>query len=173
MKTILRSLLLCCIVTSSFTVQAQSKTTTIIVVRHAEKQVVTVDDPQMKADPPLSIEGKTRSENLVTALKEFTPAAVFSTNYDRTRTTVTPVAKKLGLDIQLYDARNQQAFADKLKAMEGSTILVAGHSNTVPRLVNLLIGDNSKYADLDESVYNKIFIVRITDGVPTVEIREY
>ena len=172
MKTILRSLLLCCIVLSAFAAQAQSKTTTIIVVRHAEKEIVT-GDGQMKADPPLSVEGKTRAENLVTALKEFTPTAVFSTNYERTRATVTPLSKKIGVDIQLYDARNQQAFADKLKSMEGSTILVAGHSNTVPGLVNLIIGDNNKYANLDESVYNKIFIVRITDGVPTVEIREY
>jgi hypothetical protein len=83
------------------------------------------------------------------------------------------LSKKLGVDIQMYDPRNQQALADKLKTIEGSTIVVAGHSNTVPRLVNLLIGDNSKYADLDDSVYNKIYIVRVTDGIPTVEIREY
>lgn len=156
----------------SFAVQAQSKTTTIIVVRHAEKEIVT-GDAQMKADPPLSAEGKTRAENLITALKEFTPSTVFSTNYERTRSTVSPFAKKLGVEVQHYDPRNQPAFAEKLKTMEGHTILIAGHSNTVPRLVNLLIGDSSKYADLDESVYNKIYIVRITDGIPTVEIREY
>jgi broad specificity phosphatase PhoE len=172
MKTILRSLLVCCILLSTLAVQAQSKTTTIIVVRHAEKEVVT-GDAMMKADPPLSAEGKTRAENLIGALKEFSPAAVFSTNYERTRATVSPLSKKIGVEIQMYDPRNQQALADKLKTMEGSTIVVAGHSNSVPGLVNLLIGDNTKYANLDESVYNKIFIVRITDGIPTVEIREY
>jgi 2,3-bisphosphoglycerate-dependent phosphoglycerate mutase len=172
MKTILRSLIVCCMVIFAFAAHAQSKTTTIIVVRHAEKEIVT-GDAQMKADPPLSAEGKTRAENLITALKEFTPSAVFTTNYERTKATVSPLAKKLGLDIQQYDPRNQPAFAEKLKTMEGSTILIAGHSNTVPKLVNLLIGDNSKYADLDDSVYNKIYIVRITDGISTVEIREY
>jgi 2,3-bisphosphoglycerate-dependent phosphoglycerate mutase len=172
MKTIIRSLLLCCIVLSAIAVQAQSKTTTIIVVRHAEKEVVT-GDAMMKADPPLSAEGKSRAENLITALKEFNPEAVFSTNYERTRATVSPLARKLNVEVQMYDPRNQQAFADKLKSMEGSTILVAGHSNTVPRLVNLLIGDNSKYADLDDSIYNKIYIIQITDGIPKVEIREY
>lgn len=172
MKTILRSLLVCCLLISTLAVQAQSKTTTIIVVRHAEKEVVT-GDAMMKSDPPLSAEGKTRAENLVSALKEFNPVAVFSTNYERTKATVSPLSKKIGVEIQMYDPRNQQAFAEKLKTMEGSTIVVAGHSNSAPGLVNLLIGDNAKYANLDESVYNKIFIVRITDGVPTVEIREY
>jgi len=172
MKIILRTLILLLIVSSFLSVQAQSKTTTIIIIRHAEKEIIT-GDAQMKADPPLSAEGKTRAENLVTALKEFSPSGVFSTNYERTRATLAPLSKKLGLEIQLYDARNQQPFSEKLKAMEGSTIVIAGHSNTVPRLVNLLIGDSSKYADLDDSVYNKIYIVRITEGIPTVEIREY
>lgn len=151
---------------------AQSKTTTVILVRHAEKEVVTNGDKMMQADPPLSAEGRQRAENLVTALKDFSPTLVFSSNYERTRATVTPVSLKHGLEIQYYDPRDQQSLADKLKSLTAQTIVVAGHSNTVPALVNMLLGEN-KFENLDESVYNKIFIVTITDGKASVEVREY
>jgi broad specificity phosphatase PhoE len=172
MKTIIRSIVALVLLLSVYSVQAQSKTTTIIIVRHAEKEVVTNGDKMMQADPPLSAAGKQRAENLVTALQEFTPTAVFSTNYERTRSTVTPLSGKHGLEIQYYDPRNQQTLADKLKTLAGQTIVVSGHSNTVPGLVNLLVGEN-KYENLDESVYNKIFVVTITDGKASVEVREY
>ena len=172
MKTITRFFVAMALVVSVFAAQAQSKTTTVILVRHAEKEVVTKGEKMMQADPPLSAEGKHRAENLVIALKDYTPGFIFSTNYERTRATVTPLSAKSGLDIQYYDPKNQQVLADKIKSLEGQTIVVAGHSNTIPALVNLLIGED-KYPALDESVYNRIFIVTITDGKPSVEIREY
>lgn len=172
MRTIIRNILAFALLLSVYTVHAQAKTTTVILVRHAEKEVITNGDKMMQADPPLSAEGKQRAENLVAALQAYTPTAVFSSNYERTRATVTPLSGKHGLEIQYYDPRNQQALADKIKTMTGQTIVVAGHSNTVPGLVNLLTGEN-KYENLDESVYNKIFIVTITDGKASVEIREY
>lgn len=172
MKTIVRCIGLFALLFAVYSVQAQSKTTTIILVRHAEKETVTNQDKMMEADPPLSADGKQRAENLITALKEFTPNAIFSSNYERTRATVTPLAVKAGLEIQYYDPRNQQSLSDKLKEMTGQTAVVVGHSNTIPSLVNLLIGE-SKYQNLDDSVYNKIFIVTITDGKASVEIREY
>jgi 2,3-bisphosphoglycerate-dependent phosphoglycerate mutase len=166
MKQITRIILLGALLVSFYTGSAQAPaTTTIIVVRHAEKDTA-------KIDPALSKEGKTRAENLVLALADFTPDAVYSTNYKRTRSTILPLATKFNLEIQSYEARDQKNFAEQLKAMAGKTIVVAGHSNTVPRLVNLLAGVD-KYPDLEDSVYNQIYIVRITDGVPSVEIKQY
>lgn len=172
MKTIIRSFIALVLLVSFCTVQAQSNTTTIILLRHAEKEVMTNGDKMMQADPPLSAEGRQRAENLVSALKEFKPNAIFSSNYERTRATVTPLAGKAGLEVQYYDPKNQQTFADKLRSMNGQTIVVAGHSNTIPALVNLLIGEH-KFENLDDSVYNKIFIVTLTDGKPSIEVREY
>lgn len=172
MKKIIRSFIALMLLASFYGAKAQSKTTTIILVRHAEKEVVTNGDKALQADPPLSAEGKTRAENLITALKDHTPNAIFSSNYERTRATVTPLAVKNGIVIQYYDPRNQQVLAEKLKTLTGQTIVVCGHSNTVPGLVNLLTGEN-KYQNLDESVYNKIFIVTIADEKVSVEIKEY
>lgn len=172
MKAIRNLLLLVTVSLFSVSLAAQSGTTTIILVRHAEKQTVVSGDEMMKADPPLSREGKARAMRLIEALKGFTPTDIFATNYKRTMNTVAPLADVNQLPVQQYDPRNQQAFAEKLKAAAGKTIVVAGHSNTIPRLVNLLLGEE-KFADLDDSVYSKIFIVRITDGTATVEEREY
>ncbi|MBI2283072.1 MAG: hypothetical protein HYU71_05140 [Bacteroidetes bacterium] len=47
--------------------------------------------------------------------------------------------------------------------MKGKTIVVVGHSNTTPRLVNLLIGENG-YPDLGERVYDLHWIVTVTGG---------
>jgi phosphohistidine phosphatase SixA len=55
-----------------------------------------------------------------------------------------------------------KTFADELKAEanHSKTILIVGHSNTSPRLVNLLLGKD-KFKDLDETVYNQYWIVKL------------
>jgi 2,3-bisphosphoglycerate-dependent phosphoglycerate mutase len=153
--------------------QAQSKTTTIILLRHAEKDTSAAGSKMMQADPPLFKEGKTRAENLILALNDYKPDAIYSTNYNRTRSTVEPLAQKYKIEIGSYDPRNQKALAEQLKSMNGKTIVVVGHSNTIPRLVNLIIDAEGKYPDMDDSVYNKLYIVKITEGSATVEIKQY
>jgi hypothetical protein len=49
--------------------------------------------------------------------------------------------------------------ADTLLARHpGAQVLVAGHSNTIPSLVNALVGEE-RYAQLDEQEYDALFIV--------------
>ena len=74
-----------------------------------------------------------------------------------------PLAKKFNLGVQTYDPRNQAAFAERLLQNKGKVMVVAGHSNSIPALVNLLIREN-KYTALDESIYNQFWIVTIKDG---------
>ncbi|MCW3087421.1 MAG: phosphoglycerate mutase, partial [Sediminibacterium sp.] len=59
-------------------------------------------------------------------------------------------------------------FEGQLSQMTGKTIIVAGHSNTTPALVNLLIKEN-RYPNLDDSVYNKLWIVTVKDGKADVK----
>lgn len=144
---------------------AQSKTdqTTIILIRHAEKDTSAAGSTMMQADPPLSAKGMQRAGKLVETLKSYTIDSVFSTNFNRTRSTVQPIASKSGIGIKNYDPKDQAAFATLLKAMQGKTILVVGHSNTIPSLVNLLIG-TAKYANLADNEYDKIWILRFENG---------
>src|SRR5688572_27930315 len=110
--------------------------TTVIVVRHAEK----AGEPA--ADPPLTAAGAERAQALVDALRGVPIRAVISTDFARTRSTVAPIAARLGLTTQLVDARARdharQVASDVLTRHRGETVLVAGHSNTVPDIVAAL-----------------------------------
>lgn len=172
MKTMLKISALFCLLLIAYSGWSQSKTTTIVIFRHAEKDTSTNVAPSMRADPLLSEIGMARAERLVAELKDFKPDAIFSTTYNRTKHTVWPLSKKSGVEIQFYNPQNQKAFADQLKTMEGQTIVVVGHSNTAPRLVNLLTG-TEKYPDLADSVYDQYYVVRITNGNVDVEIKKY
>jgi phosphohistidine phosphatase SixA len=86
---------------------------------------------------------------------------IFSTPYLRTRRTALPVAIEHGLEIEEYDPSDAENFVSKLKALTG-TILVTGHSNTIPGLVNMLTGES--FAELDDSVYDHVFVVSIKEN---------
>src|SRR6187402_1571878 len=151
---------------------SHAQTSTYILVRHAEKDTSTAGSTSMRADPPLTRQGEQRAEKLLEVLKAYTPDAIYSTNYMRTKATVAPLAKKFSKEIQTYDPRNLSVIADLLLQQKGKTIVVAGHSNTTPSLVNLLIKENT-YPNLDESVYNQLWVVTVTDGKAVVKVVTY
>lgn len=129
--------------------------TTVVLVRHAEKQ----DDGT--PDPSLSEIGKKRALRLKEIVSQLRPEQFFSTAYKRTRQTLEPAAG--ATPIQVYDPGSQTSFASRLASLKGPTVLVAGHSNTIPALVNLLLG-SSVYPALEESQYDRVWILTIKDG---------
>jgi len=139
--------------------------TTVILLRHAEKEATG-------EDPALSAAGKERAERLPGVFKNFRPNAFYATPYARTRQTLSPWADRVGKPVRPYDPRDQAAFAEELKRQYGQVVVVAGHSNTIPALVNLLIGRN-QYSPLAEDVYNRVWIVTVRQGVATHEQKEY
>jgi broad specificity phosphatase PhoE len=167
MKISCQRLFISCIliIQFSFHLNAQStvKGTYLILLRHAEKDTTTLGFTMMQADPPLSEKGIQRSSKLLETLKEYNIDSIFSTNFNRTRNTILPLASKLGINVRLYEPKNQTILAEELKKMIGKTVLVVGHSNTIPALVNLLIGSN-KYANLSDNEYDKIWILHLEGG---------
>ena len=148
---------------------AQSKKT-IILVRHAEKDASQTADPN---DPDLSPEGRQRAERLLDKVKKYRPGAVYSTDFKRTRQTVEPIAKRRKKEIQTYDARTQQALVDEILKSKTKRFVIAGHSNTVPLLANLLV-KKELFKPLQESEYGTIWLIRMKDGVATkVEVLNY
>jgi 2,3-bisphosphoglycerate-dependent phosphoglycerate mutase len=135
---------------------------TIILMRHAEKDL-------KGTDPALSKAGKKRAERLPEALKEWKPDAFYSTATKRTQQTLTPWAKNAGKTIELYDATKQEEFSRQLKHMGGKTIVVVGHSNTIPQLANLLLGANT-YSDLPDNEFGKVWIIRMDHGHASAEV---
>lgn len=161
MKKILSLLL----VAVCLTVGAHAQTSTYILVRHAEKQTGG-------SDPALTPDGEKRAQKLVEVLANYKPDAIYSTAYLRTRSTVTPVAKKFNKEIQAYNPGKQAEFATQLLEMKGKTVVIVGHSNTIPALVNLLT-KNTTFTDLPDTVYNQYWIVTVTDGVASTKQLTY
>lgn len=133
-----------------------------IILRHAEKDTTVAGSQMMQADPLLNTKGQERAQSIIRKFKKYKISKIYSTNYNRTKSTVLPLANSIGLSINNYDPKQLKSFANELKAQanESKTILIVGHSNTSPRLVNMLLGKD-EYKDLDESVYNQYWLVKI------------
>lgn len=141
--------------------QAQNLTT-IVLVRHAERGT---DDPR---DPGLSESGRARAVRLQQLLADLPVQLAWTTDYRRTRQTLEPLATSQSLTLAIYDPRDLGAAVERIvRESVGKTVLVAGHSNTVPAMVNLLAG-KSLYADLAESDYGKLWIVHLREGHPPI-----
>jgi 2,3-bisphosphoglycerate-dependent phosphoglycerate mutase len=138
----------------------QSETVQIIVTRHAEKE------PGDNADPDLSAAGKQRAGRLAAMLQDTKVDELYVTPYKRTAQTLAPLAVARQLKAEQYNPGKLQDFAHALQAKKGKTVVVAGHANTAPELVNLLIGEN-KYTILPETEFGKVWILTLTNGKAT------
>jgi len=154
--------------------QLHAQTTKFIIVRHAEKDTTLANAKMMASDPPLNSIGETRALSLADKLKDHKINQIYSSNYKRTKATASPIAKAQDLNVAIYDPRNLDAFATQLLSSEntGKTILIVGHSNSSPKLVNLLIKQD-QYKDLDESIYDTYWIVTSKNGKSKAKMMKY
>ncbi len=144
------------------------KLTTFILLRHAEKVVDGAMADKTK-DPDLSEAGKTRAESLVSLFKNATISAIYSTPFLRTRKTVEPLANSKSLIIKEYETNKLDAIDKMLKEHEGKTIVVCGHSNTIPKIANYLSGSGN-YKDFDDTDYGNILIITISSKKKTASV---
>lgn len=136
-------------------------TTTIIFVRHADKAALPENDPG------LSPAGKERVAELTRQLLEADVVAgvdaIYSTPYRRTLETVRPLAEALDLPVHRYDPEpgEYEAFLEGIvDEHKGKIILVAGHSNTIPRLIAEL-GASKNVPPIADDEYDNIYIISI------------
>jgi 2,3-bisphosphoglycerate-dependent phosphoglycerate mutase len=145
------------LVVSTLAIAQENRITTFILVRHAEKDLT-----QSTNDPDLSAEGKNRAIKLVEVLKKTDIQAIYSTPYKRTQQTVQPLASVKGLLVMPYQANKMDEIDNMIKQHAGSTVLLSGHSNTVPVILNYLIGEE-KYKILEDGDYGNIIVVSVTE----------
>lgn len=138
---------------------------TIYLVRHAEKQVPT----NGSKDPSLTPCGLQRAESLAGFLTNVDLKSIYSTNYTRTKNTAQPTANAKGLEMEMYNPRALNDFAELLVDRRQDA-LVVGHSNTTGVLAGLLIGE--EIGSFDESIYNRIYQVVISNEQGRLHILE-
>lgn len=153
----LNRLMLSVFVLLAFTVSAQDKMTTFILIRHAEKAM-----EQSTNDPDLAPAGKKRAQRLADLLNEGEVNAIYSTPFKRTRQTVEPLAIKKGLTILDYEINKEEEIDKMIVAHEGGTIVVVGHSNTIPWMANKLLGVQ-KHHPWEDGDYDNVLVITVIE----------
>ena len=144
---------------------AEDGPTILVLVRHAEKVV------DGSADPLLTPMGERRAEDLARVLELMDVRTIYTTPYQRTRMTAAPTARTKGLRIREYKPGHEMDFIHKVLAEhKGETVLIVGHSNTVPRLANAAAG-RDLFSDLEDKVYDNLFIAVFSGTGPAAVCR--
>jgi phosphohistidine phosphatase SixA len=135
-----------------------TKNTTIFVVRHAEKDLSYKGDDHFR---PLNTAGHQRAGVLAARLANEKIAKIYTTEYLRVQQTGDSLRIKQQIDTIIYSAKTTH-FLDKIKhdKVQGKTIVIIGHSNTVPEIIrNLGVKFDLKIIPDDE--YNNLYQVKI------------
>lgn len=122
----------------------------------------------MATDPDLSAGGRARAESLAAILKDAGVGTIFVTQYKRTQQTAAPLAKALGVTPTEVGSRELDSLAQKVRAA-GGTVLVVGHSNSVPNLLKALGVDTP--IEIAETEYDNLFVVTLGEKVTMVRLR--
>ena len=143
--------------------------TVVLVVRHAERAPGS-------GDPPISEAGQARALALAEIGKVTGVSVIITTQLQRTRQTAAPLAEALGIAAEVVTTQSDvpKHAADVAAAVRrhaGKTVLVVGHSNTVPAIVAALGG--TKVPDLCDPEYDALFtlVLDAEGAVRTVRTR--
>jgi 2,3-bisphosphoglycerate-dependent phosphoglycerate mutase len=145
----------------------QSSLTTFIFIRHAEK----ANDGSK--DPDLTAEGKERAERLSRMLANQKVDAVYSTNYKRTRLTVEPTAASHQLTVTTYESMDAAQLKELATRYKGGTVVICGHSNTTPAMINKLLGSDQLKQWEDPDYGNFVTVTVAESGDASLTMLRY
>lgn len=133
----------------------------VYIVRHAER----LDDEKFS---PLSRDGHARATRLAWILRDASITHIFVSEYQRTAQTASPLAARLGIRPAAVAADD---LATLLAMIRGTgpraRVLVVGHSDTVPGLLDAL-GCKPRVAIAKTEYDNLFVVVRRNDSEPVL-----
>jgi len=133
---------------------AAEPTRTVILVRHAER--AGGNDPSVGINEA----GRCRATVLAGMLYDAKVRSIYTSELARTQQTAEPLAQRLGIKPEVVPARDIDALVAKLRARtEEATVLVVGHSNTIPAIVERLSGETEP--TIGEGEYDRMFVVTL------------
>jgi broad specificity phosphatase PhoE len=143
-------------------------TTTVVVVRHAEKELGTIEDP------PLSQAGEQRAQLLARMFGERDGRvridAIIVSDTRRAQRTAAPLADRLGIAVTPVGAQDYDRLLSEIRAHRGGRVLIVGHSNTVPEIVQRLAGGDQVPPIADDD-YSQLYIVTMPTLGPASVLR--
>jgi phosphohistidine phosphatase SixA len=123
----------------------------VVLVRHAEIAA--------GSDPPLSPQGQARAELLASILRDANVEAIYVTEYRRTQQTAQPAAARFHITPQKLS--DNVAIVKAIREHASGTLLVVGHSNTVPEIISRLGGP---VVSIGETEFDNLFVLTISGG---------
>ena len=127
--------------------------TSVYIVRHAEKDTIHA------TNPPLTAAGMQRAQDLASLLNDNHISRIYSTNFVRTLATVQPTADQQGVSVTLYNTipelEKTISFGNK------KNILIAGHSNTILEIAEML-GTDPVRQQIEDTDFDNLLIVKKT-----------
>ena len=143
----------------AFLIYRSATTTTVVVLaRHAEKESSAIQDP------PLSAEGEQRAERLGQMFGRGKGVgridAIYVSDARRTQQTAAPLAERLGKQAEIVPAADTKGLVSRImREHQGGTVLIIGHSNTVPELIHDL-GDID-VPPIGDDEYDTLYVLSI------------
>jgi 2,3-bisphosphoglycerate-dependent phosphoglycerate mutase len=148
---------------------------TVYVIRHAEKQVVDAVAPMAMGDvaddPPLSSAGQMRAMGLAEDLPVRELDAIYVTKTKRSYDTASAVIALTGLEPIYYPPRDVDGLVERVRKRYGERVLVVGHSNTIPPLLQGL--GVQEPVEIADDQYGDLWIVTVNASGTTLEVRRF
>jgi phosphohistidine phosphatase SixA len=121
-----------CVLLGTAALAAMPQAPAYYVMRH-------LNTPEGERDPDLTPAGKAAAERLVHWMHGKPLTAIYVSDFKRTRQTAAPLAAERGIAVKVYNPADTPALIALLRAETGP-VLIVGHSNTVPDIVEQLGG---------------------------------
>lgn len=158
MKILLIFLAFCGISSFAFA-QQDPPETKIFIVRHAEKKAGN--------DPLLTEAGNRRAGDLMRKLQHEGIKKIYVSRFRRTQNTGDSMRIQLKIDTVHYTA---DTLCDELvnTIMQhrdfGKTILIIGHSNTIPQIIRKLGVADHPFGDIPDNEFDNLFLITYKKG---------
>jgi phosphohistidine phosphatase SixA len=131
----------------------------VLLVRHGEKA------SRQGEDPALTAAGERRARALAETLQSAGVTDIVTTQLRRTRDTAQPLADELHIRPEIVPVSVQwegieehaKAVAAAVRRHPGGVVLVVGHQNTVPAIIEALGGPH--LPDIRDSVFDDLFVL--------------
>lgn len=132
-----------------------SETANIFLVRHAEKVA--------GKDPVLTEAGNRRAGDLMRFMQGKNLKRIYTTPLRRTAMTADSLRLQFGIDTSFY--KQDSTGEDLLQRLStandvNNTILIIGHSNTIPDLIRALGVKNFQLTDIADNEFDNIYLVK-------------
>ena len=136
---------------------------TVVFLRHAERTSKFSNAELTKA-------GRNRAQRLVAVLDGYQPAALFASDMVRTQRTLEPLARQLGLPLQIYERGRERVLGRVLQErFQGQTVVVCGHSDTLMNLVAAL-GYREPFPEIAD--FDRYWVLRVPGQGGEVSLEE-